>query len=100
MTKECKEILKALWEEKYPNEVPDIDQDNINLLMVAGLVKAQWCKGENRPMLVCPRLTSEGRAYLTENPKLKNPTRLDWKFYITIAVAIVGVIIAYLEYKN
>ena len=92
--------MKALWADNYPSEVPEADQDNVNLLMVAGLVKAQWCKGERHPIQVCPRLTSEGRAYMTENPKLKGPRKLDWKYLITILVTLIGIAVAYLEYKK
>lgn len=38
------------------------------------------------------RITSEGRCFLAENPRLKNP--VDWKWIVTTGIAIIGVAIS------
>ena len=54
-----------------------------------GLVKGAYVEGGE---VEVARLTSEGRSFLAENPKLKNP--LDWKWIITTAIAVAGLITA------
>lgn len=54
-----------------------------------GLVKGAYVEGGG---VATARLTAKGRVFLAENPKLKNP--LDWKWIITTAIAVAGLITA------
>lgn len=52
-----------------------------------GLAKGAYIEGGD---CEAARLTPDGRCYLAENPKLRNP--IDWKWIIATIIAIVGVI--------
>ena len=97
ITKRGKQILLALYKGEYPNQVPDEDYEEFNLLEVLCLVHAVKTKGNNRCEMHAPRLTEYGLAYITSNPSLQNPSKpMDWKWIIGIIVAIAGVVAAFL----
>lgn len=87
-------ILSSLKNGNYPDSVPDFDYDEFIVLEVDGLVCGSKCKGGNGVTIVAPRLTEDGKAYITLNPKLKNPSIWDDKKYIIntiISVIALGV---------
>ncbi len=51
------------------------------------LIRAAWTEGGDYESA---RLTRDGRDYLIENPKLRNP--IDWKWIATIGLATIGAI--------
>lgn len=89
LSKRGKQILLALYKDDYPSQVPDEDYEEFIILEVQGLVHAVKTKGNNRCELHASRLTDFGRAYITANPSLKNPSKgIDWKWLLGILVAI------------
>ena len=50
-----------------------------------GLTKVAWVEGGDFEAV---RLTRQGRDYLIENPRLRNPR--DWKWILTLGVALIG----------
>ena len=96
LSKDSKRILRALYNGKYGNLVPEADLDVFNLLEVEGFVKSAHTKGDGNIEMVAPRLTDEGRAYIASNPFLHNPSIWDDKKYIIntiISVAALAVAI-------
>ena len=89
ISKEGKRILLALNNKQYPSQVPDQDYNEFTLLEVEGLVRCVNTKGEGRCEKHAARLTEEGIAYITSNPSLKNPSRIDWKWVIGIVITLV-----------
>lgn len=61
----------------------------VRTLELRGLIKGAYAEGREAEGA---RLTSYGRIFLAENPKLRNP--LDWKWIITTAIAVAGLITA------
>ncbi len=61
----------------------------VRTLEIKGLIKGAYVEGGG---VEAARLTSYGRTFLAENPKLRNP--LDWKWIITTAIAVAGLITA------
>lgn len=63
--------------------------DAIQVLEDKSLVKGFWIEGHS---LEAVRVTSKGKRYLHENPKLRNP--VDWKWIINTVVSAVAAITA------
>lgn len=78
-SKDEKRVLLALAKGEYPNQVPEQDYGIMNLLEVYNLVSTTKVIGDR---MIAPHLTDRGKAYLTANPKLKNPSILDDKKYV------------------
>lgn len=94
ISKRGKIILSLLRNGNYPDSVPDYDYDEFIVLEVDGLVCGSKCKGGKEVAIIAPRLTEDGKAYITSNPKLKNPSIWDDKKYIIntiISVIALGV---------
>lgn len=88
LSKNSKRILSSLANGTYPNSVPENDIEEFNLLMQMDLVRGVYVKD---PAIVAPKLTDYGRAYIHQNPKMKNPSIFDDKKYIvTTAISIVA----------
>lgn len=81
--------MSALYQKQYPSQVPDQDYDEFTLLETEELVRSVHTKGEGRSEKHAVRLTEKGIAYITSNPSLKNPNRVDWKWIIGIVVTLV-----------
>ena len=90
LSKDGKRILRALYNNEYPSQVPDKDFDEFNLLEIEGFAHSVHTKGADRSEKHAARITNEGRAYVTSNPKLKAPKRaFDWKWLVGILVSII-----------
>ncbi len=95
LSKTEKRILLGLNTKTYPNQVPKEDSGAMNLLEVNRFVTTTKINGG---ILINPQLTAFGKAYLSANPKLKNPSIWDDKKYIintlisviALAVAIIA----------
>lgn len=92
LTKNQKQVLRmvANGQGVCPAEFPSHTFNaSVRLLQQQGLVKAAYGEGGG---VVDSELTDEGRQYLAENPRLRNP--IDWGkmgVYIAIASLIVGI---------
>lgn len=92
--------MRALEKYAYPVPVPKDDISDFMKLESLGLTTYLKCDQASTE-LYGPELTVEGRSYIANNPKLKGPgIKLDWKFWLTIAVALAGVVIAYIDYRK
>ena len=91
LTKEEKKVLLLISTgDDCPDSFPaHIFTGCVRSLERKGLVKGAYVE---RGGVEAVRLTSDGRMFLAENPKLKNP--LDWKWIITTAIAAAGLITA------
>ena len=95
LSKDSKRILLALYNGKYPDRVPESDLEFFNLLEVEGFVKSAHAKGDGHMEMLAPRLTEEGKAYITTNPTLKNPSIWDDKKYIiNTIISVLALIVA------
>lgn len=95
LSKDSKRILLALCNGKYPDRVPESDLEFFNLLEVEGFVKSAHTKGDGHMEMLAPRLTEEGKAYITTNPTLKNPSIWDDKKYIiNTIISVLALIVA------
>ena len=95
LSKDCKRILLALYNERYSNRVPESDLEFFNLLEVKGFVKSSHTKGDGHIEMFAPRLTEEGLAYITTNPSLKDPSIWDDKKYtINTVISVVALLVA------
>lgn len=95
LSKDEKRILLGLYAKTYPEQVPKDDCEMMNLLEVNRFVTTTKVNGG---ILINPQLTALGKAYISANPKLKNPSIWDDKKYIintlisvvALAVAIIA----------
>ena len=88
----CKAILSQLNSRSRQLLYKEDDYDAIRYLVAIGLINAKELSGKSHRDLV---LTEQGRTYLYENPKLKNPSIWDdKKYWITTAISIVALIIS------
>ena len=95
LSKDSKRILLSLNNGNYGDIVPEKDLEVFNLLEVEGFVKSARTKGDNHVEMLTPRLTDEGKAYITANPDLSNPSIWDDKKYlITTIISAIALIIA------
>ncbi len=94
LSKTEKRVLKRLYdyggkaiEDFYPR---DVDRC-VRSLQKHHLAKGAFVEGG---LLEDARITEEGKAYIRNNPKLRNPT--DWKFIITTGIALMAAVAAML----
>jgi hypothetical protein len=93
----CKRILKEIKNDCYCNGL-ESDLEDLNLLKTLGFINAI----ATNTGFVVTGLTNEGRAYLHNNPKLKNPSIWDDKKYlINTIISIAALIVAFIAlFKN
>lgn len=91
LSKEEKLLLKRLSARKYPDQVLEEDLKVFMILENESLVHGT--KGKDG--ILAPRLTAMGEAYITSNPKLKNPSIWeDTKYIINTTISIIALIIS------
>ena len=90
----CKAILSQLNSRKRRLLYDEDDYDAIRYLVAIGFINAKELLGK------CHRdlsLTEQGRTYLYENPKLKNPSIWDdKKYWITTAISFAALIVSFI----
>ena len=95
ISKNCKRILLSLKDNHYHSSVPENDVNDFLILREMGFVSCVVASDKDSTSYLAPKLEPIGRAYIAENPKLRNPGIFcDWKFWITTLIAIIGLIIA------
>ena len=88
----CKAILTQLNSRNRKLLYRESDYDDIRYLVAIGLINAKELPKKSHRDLA---LTEQGRTYLYENPKLKNPSIWDdKKYWITTAISIVALIVS------
>ena len=90
LTKEEKQVLRLVehYEQCPSTYPPKMFQACVYTLEQKGLVNAIWSTGHE---LAGAKLTYLGKAYMTVNPKLRNPIDLE---RITLAIASVSLALA------
>lgn len=92
LSKRQKALYKAIAREEYPNECNKEDIEDIIVLREMGFVHGTNVKSGD---IVAVRLTEQGRAYLRQNPKLKNPSVWqDKKYIINTAISLVALVVS------
>lgn len=92
LSKKQRAIYNAIAREEYPNVCNKEDIEDIIVLREKGLVRGiNVISGD----IVAVRLTDQGRAYLHQNPKLKNPSVWqDKKYIINTAISLVALVVS------
>ena len=89
LTKNEKNVLRMVMTDTKPSHYPaHLYASAVLSLERLGLVKAFWAEETDMP--VCVTITNYGRAYLAENPSLRNPT--NWTAITAIATSITAVL--------
>lgn len=90
LNKNCKQILCELSTASYSRKTDDIS--DLYILQAVGLIQGSHTKDAQFAFI---KLTDYGKAYLSWNPKLKNPSIWeDKKYWITTIVSIIAIIIS------
>lgn len=99
LNKNCKRILLDLNNNKYPVVALEKDKNDIDILVYEGLVETMSLINNKQGF---PVLTTKGSAYISRNPKLKNPSIFDdTKYLITTLLSIAAIIISIIAlYKS
>lgn len=71
LNENAKRLLKAIKQGEVPSEIAEKDIEDANVLIQENLIKAFIDEAGG---LYAPKLTDKGRAYIHQNPKLKNPS--------------------------
>lgn len=72
--------------------IPQSDYEDLNVLEVRGFLK---CIKNEAGGYVIVNFSDKGRAYITQNPKLKNPTVWDDKKYlINTTISLIAILIS------
>ncbi|GEM_PF-1970348 len=91
LTERAKKILYLLKDLKY--EVTNEDSEDLNLLEIEGLGYGQKLTNGS---YITFSITDKGRAYISSNPELRNPSIWDDKKYIIkTAISILAIIISF-----
>ncbi len=88
LTKQEKVVLRhAQNSEKPPRDIsPTMYEYCLSTLQEKGLVRFKADYGE----IVSVKITTKGRTYMEQNPRLKNP--VDWKWIITTVIVSITAI--------
>lgn len=99
LNKNCKRILLDLNNNKYPVIALEKDKKDIDILVYEGLIEIMSLINNKQGF---PVLTAKGSAYISRNPKLKNPSIFDDKKYlITTLISLISIIISIIAlYKS
>lgn len=92
LSKRQKALYKAIAREEYPNVCNKEDIEDIIVLREMGFVHGTNVMSGD---IVAVRLSEQGRAYLHQNPKLKNPSVWqDKKYIINTAISLVALVVS------
>ena len=87
-----KRLLRAIQRGESNLEIAEWDIEDANVLIQENLIQVASDKAGG---LFTPRLTDNGRAYIHQNPKLKNPSIWeDKKYWITTSISLVALIMS------
>ena len=85
LTKREKRVLRALSRQGF-DALSEFDATAVRSLEHHGLVRGAYIEGGG---VEDARLTTMGKEYLADNPKLRNP--VDWKWVVTTTIAAIAV---------
>ena len=87
-----KRLLRAIQKGESNLEIAERDIEDANVLIQENLIQVASDKAGG---LSAPRLTDNGRAYIHQNPKLKNPSIWeDKKYWITTSISFVALLMS------
>ena len=84
LTKRGKRVLRLLRDNRF-DLLPEMDYPALHELHERGLTRVAYIEGG---VPEAARLTTFGKNYLAENPKLHNP--IDWKWVVTTFIATIA----------
>ena len=92
LTDNAKRLLKAIKYGEIHLEISNPDIEDANVLIQENLIVAV---PDEAGGLYAPKLTDKGRAYIHQNPKLKNPSIWeDKKYWITTSISLAALIMS------
>lgn len=87
--KKCMNLLNKHGAEALDTLPRSQSRRALRSLEEKNLVRVAWIEGEDYEGV---RMTRNGKDYLIENPKLRNP--IDWKWLIGTAIGVATLIVA------
>ena len=92
LTDNAKRLFRAIRQGEVHLEITEQDIEDANVLIQENLIVAV---PDEAGGLYVPKLTDKGRAYIHQNPKLKNPSIWeDKKYWITTSISLAALIMS------